>query len=133
MLVCIMLDRPALQVLTIITAIFTARQRSYGKVMFLQTCVCSQGVGYLEREGGRVSRRLGYPGGRVYPPDTLAPSSGTTKVDGTHPTGTLSCYRPQMKFAKVMFLHMSVILFTGGVCGIPACIAGLQAHTQGGS
>ena len=63
MLVCIMLDRPALQVLTIVPAIFTARQRSYGKVMFLQACVCSQGVGYLERRaGGRVSRRLGYPG-----------------------------------------------------------------------
>ena len=25
------------------------------------------------------------------------------------------CYRPQTKFAKVMFLHLSVILFTGGV------------------
>ena len=96
-------------------------------------------------------------GGRVYPPDTLAPSSGTTKVDGTHPTGTLSCYRPQMKFAKVMFLHMSVILFTGGVwypsmhCRSPGphpggklrgvsrptprgeVEGGLQAHTQGGS
>ena len=23
-------------------------------------------------------------------------------------------YRPQMKFAKVMFLHLSIILFTGG-------------------
>ena len=23
-------------------------------------------------------------------------------------------YRPQTKFAKVMFLHLSVILFTGG-------------------
>ena len=32
-------------------------------------------------------------------------------------------YRPQRKFAKVMFLHMSVILSTGGG-GIPACIAG---------
>ena len=41
-----------------------------------------------------------------------------------------------------MFLHVSVILFTGGwypsmPCsrslggGIPACLAGLQAHTQG--
>ena len=25
-------------------------------------------------------------------------------------------YHPQMKFAKIMFLHLSVILFTGGVC-----------------
>ena len=29
-------------------------------------------------------------------------------------------YRPQMKFVKVMFLHMSVILSTGGVC-LSAC------------
>ena len=57
-------------------------------------------------------------------------------------------YRLQTKFAKVMFLHVSVILSTGGggvvdpsmPCsrsrgggGIPACLAGFQAHTQGGS
>ena len=59
-------------------------------------------------------------------------------------------------YGKVMFLQVSVILFTGGVCaipayiaggipaclaaglwgvggGIPACLAGFQAHTQGGS
>ena len=39
-------------------------------------------------------------------------------------------YRLQTKFAKVMFLHVSVILSTGGG-GILACIAGLQTHTQG--
>ena len=38
-------------------------------------------------------------------------------------------YRPQTKFAKVMFLHVSVILSRGG---IPACLAVLQAHTRGG-
>ena len=26
------------------------------------------------------------------------------------------CYRPQTYFAKVMFLHLSVILLTGGAC-----------------
>ena len=55
-------------------------------------------------------------------------------MGGTHPTRMHSCvyyfqdviiahisvwylfnfYRPQTKFAKVMFLHLSVILFTGG-------------------
>ena len=61
-------------------------------------------------------------------------------------------YRPQRSWGKVMFLHASVILFTGGggipaciaggipAClaaglrgrgGIPACLAGFQAHTQG--
>ena len=65
-------------------------------------------------------------------------------------------YRPQRSWGKVIFSQASVILFTGGVCaipaciaggvpaclaaglrgggkGIPACLAGFQAHTQGGS
>ena len=33
---------------------------------------------------------------------------------GTHPAGMHSWYRLQTKFAKVMFLRVSVILFTGG-------------------
>ena len=58
-------------------------------------------------------------------------------------------YRPQTKFAKVMFLQVSVCPQGGGIpaciaggipaClagGIPACLAGLQgalqAHTRGG-
>ena len=32
-------------------------------------------------------------------------------------------YRPQTKFAKVMFLHLSVILFTWGGC-LPQCMLG---------
>ena len=32
----------------------------------------------------------------------------------------ICCYRLLTKFAKVMFLHLSVILFTGGVC-LSAC------------
>ena len=49
-------------------------------------------------------------------------------------TCILSFYSPQTKFAKVVFLHLSVshsVHMGGG--GIPACLAGLQAHTQGGS
>ena len=60
-------------------------------------------------------------------------------------------YRPQAKFRKVMFLHVSVCPQGGGIpaciadgipaClaaalqggGISACLAGFQAHTQGGS
>ena len=34
--------------------------------------------------------------------------------------------------AKVMYLHLSVILFTWGGGGITACLAGLQARTQEG-
>ena len=50
----------------------------------------------------------------------------------------MNYYRPQTKFAKVMFLHVSVILFTGGGgVGIPACLAGgitaCLAGLQGGS
>ena len=65
-----------------------------------------------------------------------------------------SCYHLQMKFVKVIFLHVSVILSTGtsaisacvagsipaclaaglwGGGGVPACLAGFQAHTQGES
>ena len=29
----------------------------------------------------------------------------------------LHCYRPQRNYGKVMFLHLSVILFTGGCVG----------------
>ena len=36
----------------------------------------------------------------------------------------LTCYRPQMKFVKVMFLHMYVILSMVGGRGIPACTTG---------
>ena len=62
-------------------------------------------------------------------------------------------YRPQTNFAKVMFLHVCVCPQGGGgipaciACGIPACLAaglggdggipaslaGFQAHTQGDS
>ena len=38
--------------------------------------------------------------------------------------GSGSYYRPQTWFAKVMFLHLSVILLTGGVCVV--------AHGGGG-
>ena len=41
-------------------------------------------------------------------------------------------YRPQTKFAKVMFLHVSVCPLGRGSGGIPACLAGLQAHIGGG-
>ena len=34
--------------------------------------------------------------------------------------------------AKVMYLHLSVIMFTWGWGGITACLAGLQACTQEG-
>ena len=37
------------------------------------------------------------------------------QAGGTHPTGMLSCYRPQTKFAKVMFLQVSVCP-QGGAC-----------------
>ena len=58
-------------------------------------------------------------GGGVYPsmhwgrPPSPPPTA--TAVDGTHPTGMLSCYCPQMKFAKVMFFHVSVCPQGGGV------------------
>ena len=48
-------------------------------------------------------------------------------------------YRPQTKFAKVMFFHLSVILSTGGrawqeghVCGGRVCMAGGHVWQGGG-
>ena len=46
--------------------------------------------------------------------------------------GDLNFYRPQTKFAKVMFLHVFVshsVHRRGD--GIPVCLAGLQAYMQG--
>ena len=36
----------------------------------------------------------------------------------------ITYYRPQTKFAKFMFLHVSVILSTVGVGGLPQCMLG---------
>ena len=44
-----------------------------------------------------------------------------------------ACYRQQRSWGKVIFSQASVILFKGGGGGIPACITGFQAHSQGGS
>ena len=41
----------------------------------------------------------------------------------------LSYYRPQTKFAKVVFLHVSVILSTGG--GLPQCMLGYHPPGAG--
>ena len=38
-----------------------------------------------------------------------------TEAGGMHPTGLHSCYRLQRSWGKVMFLHVSVIPFTGWV------------------
>ena len=53
---------------------------------------------------------------------------------------SISCYRTQMKFAKVMLLHVSVCLQGGWYPSMPCRSPGphqggrgdLQAHTQGG-
>ena len=45
-------------------------------------------------------------------------------------THVYNIYHPKTKFAKVVFLHVSVCPQWGG--GIPARLAGLQAHTRGG-
>ena len=40
-------------------------------------------------------------------------------------------YRPQTKFAKVIFLHLSVILFTEGGGNLPQCMLGCtHTHTH---
>ena len=44
---------------------------------------------------------------------------------------TVPFYHPQTKFAKVMFLHQSVILFTGGGCLGPGP-GGYRPRPRGG-
>ena len=85
--------------------IFTVSNSSYGKVMFLHLFV-------ILFTGGGVSAS---GSGGCTPPGRHTPRADTaTAVDGMHPTGMHSCYRPQRSWGKVMFLQASVILLTGG-------------------
>ena len=62
--------------------------------------------------GGQIDRQT--------PPRPSTTGYGQ-QAGGTHPMGMHSCYyRPQRSWGKVMFLHVCVILFTGGVC-LRAC------------
>ena len=77
--------------------------------------VASRGVsvqvaGSLSRGGRSMSR------GDVSVRET---PQGTVTSGRLHPNGMFSWYRPQRSCGKVMFLHLSVILFTGGVWQTP--------------
>ena len=63
-----------------------------------------------------------------------------TAADRMHPTGMHSCYRPQTKFAKVMFLQVSVCprggacMVAGGACVVAAggcVVAGVHVWLLG--
>ena len=71
----------------------------------------------------------------TYLPPLVLTSSGAHWSDGMHPAVMLSCYRPQQSWGKVMFLHMCVILFTGGVSGPAGVCLFLRgcAWSQGGA
>ena len=79
------------------------------------------GKGVCIGGGGSASRRGLNPEGWGW----ADPPSDTTgygqHAGGTHPTGMHSCfYHLQRSWGKVMFLHVSVILFTGG--GVSASV-----------
>ena len=91
-------------------------------------------------QGGSASVHAGThpPPGRYSPGQTPPPPGQTrppmaTSANSMHPTGMLSCYCPQWSWGKVMFLHVSVILFTGG--GISVSIPGFLSggSLSGGS
>ena len=63
---------------------------------------------------GQTPPRADIPPGRHTSLVRCPPQQTTTAADGTHPTGMHSCYRLQGNWGKVMFLHVCVILFTGG-------------------
>ena len=98
----------------------TARNEVGARLCF--TCVCDSACWDTPSPADFPRSR---PPGSRHPPSrhpTRAVHAGRygQQVGGTHPTGMHTCYRPQTKFVKVMFLQMSVILFTGGVC-LSAC------------
>ena len=64
------------------------------------------------------------------------PLEMATAADSMHPTGMHSCflyYHLLMKFAKVMFLHVSVILFTRGGFSRPIPRGEVRGSSQRGS
>ena len=65
------------------------------------------------------------PPRQTEPPGQRLTSSGDhqSRRYASYWNAYLTCYHPQTKFAKVMFLHLSVILFTGGGC-LPQCMLG---------
>ena len=64
-----------------------------------------------------------HPPGQTPPPQQMA-----TAADGMHHTGMHSYYHPQLSWGKVMFLHVSVILFTGGSASVHAGIHPQTRH-----
>ena len=92
-----------------VSQVVTVRNSSCGKAMFLQVSVCPEGEVYTPRQ---TLQSWADP-----PPDW--PLQRTVRI-------LLECilvfsyfYLPQRSWGKVMFLHVSVILFTGGVCPHP--------------
>ena len=108
----------------------TTRNRGLGQGnVFTPVSLFTGGFAYR----GSVSRgKVGLP-----PGGGSASGGSPRKAFGMHPTGMLSCYRQQMKFAKVMFLHLSAILSTGR--GLPGgvsrprgvCPGDVQAQVKG--
>ena len=108
---------PFLSPLTHNICVFTARQRSFGKVMFSQVFVCSQGISGARPLPGNWSHVL-LDGVRYFwshvPQKghgtryTLTPSPGTTKAGSTHPTCMLSCsqYQPLCQNLNIVLMVM---------------------------
>ena len=67
---------------------------------------------------------------QVHPPPWAGtpPPTMVSAVDSMHPTGMLSCYRPQRSCGKVMFSQVCVILFTGGSASVHAGIPPWSKH-----
>ena len=83
-------------------------------------------LSFCSREGVRQT-----PTPRAARQTPPPPQEMATAADGTHPTGMHSYwfnYHPQTKFAKVMFLHLSV---SHSVHGGGACVVGGHAWQEG--
>ena len=108
-------------------SVISTRQQSCRKIMFSQVCH-SVHSGVVPHKDHNLAGTIPTPQDHNPPPRQLATASDGhhtygRQVGGTCPTGMHSYYRPQRKFAKVMFLHLSVshsVHGGGGVC-LSAC------------
>ena len=80
--------------------------------MFLHLSVCLQGIGTCIQGGLPTKGSTCRVVGQTSPPPNQ-------KVGGTHPTGMLSSYRPQLSCEGYVFT--GVCLSTGGVPDLGAC------------
>ena len=91
--------------------LITARNSSYGKVMFSQTCVIPSvhgGVGFPVCITGHMTR--GSAWGGADPLEIHGILQVRSKAGGTHPTEMHSCFKIFLKYGKIEIVQKLVII-----------------------